>query len=138
MSPSTPEHQPETDPAELITRELERIEVESYGTGVHGIRTVIDDSFVLAIVENELSTAERTLLEAGRGETVKATRMAYQAAIQPTFVAMVERALGRRVTAFVSHFNVDPVFSLEFFMLAPVLTELGEPRAEDEDAGAVG
>jgi len=111
---------PESDPVELISRELGRIEFESYGTGAHQIRTfVVDDDFVITIIDNELSTSERTLLSGGKGETVKAVRMAFQQAIEPTYVAVVERALGRTVETFISHFNVEPPFSVEFFRLAP-------------------
>jgi uncharacterized protein YbcI len=71
------------------------------------------------MIDNELTPAERTLLNADKGLTVKETRMAFQEAIGPTFIAVVERALGRKVEAFVSHFNLEPIFSVELFRLAP-------------------
>lgn len=115
-----PSPEPETDPAALISREMERIHVESYGTGAHSIRTfLIDDSFVMCVIDNKLTTAEKTLLDGGKGETVKAMRMAYQQAIEPAFVALVERAVGRTVEAFISHVHMEPMFSVELFRLAP-------------------
>ena len=110
----------ETGAAELISRELERLHVESYGTGADEIRTfVVGDSFVLCIVDIKLTTAERTLLDGGQGAAVKTARMAYQEAIEPTFVALIERAVGRKVDAFISHVHLDPVFTVELFRLAP-------------------
>jgi uncharacterized protein YbcI len=108
------------EPAELISRELERIHVESYGTGANEIRTfVLENDYVLCIVDNKLTVAEKALLEGGKGEAVKTARMAYQEAIEPTFVALIERATGRRVEAFVSHVHLDPMFTVELFRLVP-------------------
>lgn len=112
--------QPHTDAAELISREIERVHVESYGIGSHAIQTfLIEDSFVMCVIDNRLTTAEQTLIDGGRGDVVRATRMAYQEVIEPTFVALVERAVGRTVEAFISHVHLDPMFSVELFRLAP-------------------
>jgi hypothetical protein len=59
------------------------------------------------------------LIDAGHGEAVKTSRMAFQEAIESTFIAVVERAVGRRVVAFVSHVHLDPLFTVELFRLAP-------------------
>ncbi|MEA2472945.1 MAG: hypothetical protein QOE06_860 [Thermoleophilaceae bacterium] len=109
------------EPTELISTELERIHQDSYGTGAHRIHThIVGDRFVLCVVDNHVTVAERTLLDSGQGEAVKATRMAFQEAIGPTFIAVVERAVGRRVEAFVSHVHLDPMFTVEMFRLAPL------------------
>ena len=111
---------PATDPVRLIGAELERIHVDSYGTGAHRIHVyLLDDTFVLCVVDNQVTTAERTLLDHGHGEAVKTTRMAFQEAIGSTFIAVVERAVGRRVEAFISHVHLDPMFTVELFRLAP-------------------
>ena len=116
----TPTAEPAADPMALITRELERVHLDSYGTGAHRIHThLVGDRFVLCVIDNEVTAAERTLLDAGKGDAVKNTRMAFQEAIESTFVAVVERAVGRRVEAFISHVHIDPMFTVELFRLAP-------------------
>ena len=39
--------------------------------------------------------------------------------IGATFSAIVERATGRRVISFVSQMNIEPLYALEVFRLAP-------------------
>ena len=111
---------PVIDPASLIASELERIHVESYGTGAHGIDVFIhDDSYVVCVIDNKVTTAEQTLLDGNQATSVRSVRMAFQEAIEPTFKAVIERATGRTVEAFISHVHLDPMFTLEFFRLAP-------------------
>ena len=50
---------------------------------------------------------------------MKATREAFQQAIAPTFIAIVERATGRRVGSFISSMSVEGLYSIEFFRLEP-------------------
>jgi len=108
-----------TDVVEEIEREVLRVHEESYGTGARATHVHLVGEFVLVVLDVELTPAERTLIDAGRSETVKATRESYQLAIAPTFTAIVERATGRRVTGFLSAMSLDPIFSAEFFRLGP-------------------
>jgi uncharacterized protein YbcI len=112
---------PSTDAPTLIASELVRIHEESYGVGMSGEVDVylIDDHYVLCVLENDLAPVERTLIDNERGEIVRSTRMAFQEAIDTAFTSAIERATGRSVDAFVSHFHLDPHFTLEFFRLAP-------------------
>jgi uncharacterized protein YbcI len=107
------------DQKELIAAEILRVQEESYGTGAFHTEVVYEDNVVIVILDVELSQAERTLLDAGDGEAVKATREAFQRAIAPTFTAVVERATGRRVVSFFSNLNIDPIYAVEVFRLAP-------------------
>jgi uncharacterized protein YbcI len=95
QSPPTP-----SDVVEEIEREILRVHEESYGTGASATHVHVIDDFVLVVLDVELTPPERTLIDAGRSETVKATRESYQVAIAPTFSAIVERATGRRVASF--------------------------------------
>jgi uncharacterized protein YbcI len=100
-----------------ISKELSRVHEESYGVGAGRIVTHVLDDMVVVMMDVELTPAERTLIDAERGEAVRQTRESYQGAIEPTFRAVVERATGRRVDAFVSHMNVEPLFAVELFRL---------------------
>jgi uncharacterized protein YbcI len=110
-----------TDAPTLIASELVRIHEESYGVGMSGGVDVylLDDHYVLCVLENDLAPAERTLIDNDKGEIVRSTREAFQEAVETTFTSAIERATGRSVDAFVSHFHVEPHFTLEFFRLAP-------------------
>jgi uncharacterized protein YbcI len=104
---------------EEITRELVRVHEESYGAGASAVETYVLDTAVLVILDLEITEAERTLLGAGKGEAVRRTREDFQQAVSATFIAVVERATGRRVTTWISRMSVEPVYSVEVFRLAP-------------------
>lgn len=104
---------------EEIAREISRVHEVSHGTGAANLDVAINERFVAIYFDVELSRTERTLLEAGSGDSVRKTREAYQAAIEPTFSAIVERATGRRVVGFASRTVIadEASWSLEGFRL---------------------
>ena len=77
---------------------------------------------VVCILRGGLTQVERTLAERGDRQSVQSMRSAFQKAMAGAFTGVVERALGRRVIAFVSQVHIDPDISVETFVL--------EPRAE--------
>ena len=107
------------DAEDQIARELVRVQEDSYGAGTRSTRVLIGEDSVVAILDIELSVAERTLLDAGKAEAIKTMRESYQLAIGPTFSAIVERATGRRVSAFLSSILIEPLFTVEVFRLEP-------------------
>lgn len=94
-----------------------KLHEDSYGAGVKSLDVYILDNVVLVLLDVELTKAEMTLLENGSTDEVKGTREAFQQAIAPTFVALVERATGRQVSSFMSHMNTDPPYAVELFRL---------------------
>ena len=62
---------------------------------------------------------ERTLINAGRFDTVRATRNAFQDTMREKFSVAVEEAVGRKVVGFLSQVHVDPDLSIETFILEP-------------------
>lgn len=113
------------DAEEKIARELVRVQEDSYGTGTRSTRVLIGEDAVVAILDIELSIAERTLLDAGKSEAIKTMRESYQLAIGPTFAAIVERATGRKVASFLSSVSIEPLFAVEIFRLEPERTPTG-------------
>jgi uncharacterized protein YbcI len=108
-----------------ISREILRVHEDSYGCGADAVVTrLLDDMVIVVLDDVEITQAERTLLDSGRSEAVRQSREAFQGAIGPTFKAVVERATGRRVGSFMSHMNIDPLYSVEFFRLVPSDTQL--------------
>ena len=104
-----------------IAEEIQRVQMESYGEGANDIQVWVHENVIFVMLDLDITQAERTLLEAGRGDAVEETREAYQQAIGPVFTAIVERATGRRVASFVSKMSVDPLYSIEVFRLAPAV-----------------
>jgi uncharacterized protein YbcI len=109
----------EAEVQSAIANELIKVHENSYGTGASNIDVYLSGDTVLAVIDIELTPAERTLISAGQDEAVKVSREAYQAAIAPTFGAIVERATGRAVESFLSAVSIQPLYTVEFFRLRP-------------------
>ncbi len=104
---------------EKISFELVRVHEESYGVGAEKVVTHVIDDLVVVVLDVIITEAERTLLGAGKVDAVRKTREDFQDVIGPTFIAVVERATGRRVDSWISRMSVDPLYSVELFRLAP-------------------
>lgn len=85
-----------------IAAEIARVHVESYGERALNLRVAFDRDLVAVMMDIEFTPAERTLVGAGREDAVAAARESYQEAIGEVFIAIVERATGRRVEGFAS------------------------------------
>jgi uncharacterized protein YbcI len=107
--------------ATAIGNAITRLHRERYGRGATTTRTVVSRSgeHVIAFLEDIYTPAERTLIDAGDWETVKATRQAFQMAMAGPFAEAVEAIMGRKVIAFMSQVHVDPDMAAAIFVLEP-------------------
>jgi uncharacterized protein YbcI len=105
--------------ASEISSEILQVHEESYGSGAHEIKTHLLEDLVLIVIDVELTPAEETLLASDNAIQVKRNREDFEAIIEATFRAIVERITGRRVESFLSAMSMDPLFSVELFRLAP-------------------
>jgi uncharacterized protein YbcI len=105
---------------DALGQEIMRIHRESYGNGARTANVhYVGDDVVCFLDELELMPNEEFLIEAGQGDAVVSVRSRFQQAIETTFRAAVERATGRRVTAFLSATHLSPNFAVEIFRLGP-------------------
>jgi uncharacterized protein YbcI len=104
-----------------IRHDLLAIHRESYGRSASRAEAhVLGDTVIVLLDGVELLPNEQFLADNGNSEAVVAIRSQYQKAIEPTFRAAVERATGRRVVGFASHFQIEePRFMAEIFRLEP-------------------
>jgi uncharacterized protein YbcI len=115
--PSTASSIGQTSIVAEISREIVRAHAQYYGRGPTKARTVWKEDVVVVILEEIFTRAERTLVNAGHFEQVRATRQAFQDEVGPLFTQLVEQATGRQVRSFLSQVNSDGVAS-EVFVLA--------------------
>lgn len=104
---------------ESIASEILRVQEESYGVGADAVAVTLDTDLVVVVLDIQLAVAERTLLAAGHADSVKRMRESFQAAIAPTFRAIVEHATGRAVRSFMSTVSIEPLYAVELFRLEP-------------------
>jgi uncharacterized protein YbcI len=103
--------------AAQISREIVKLHAELFGRGPTKAKTYVQRDYVLCILEDVFTPAERTLVKAGHKDQVYATRAAFQEALKTTFVGTVEEATGVKVRAFISQISTDPEVSAELFLL---------------------
>ena len=102
-----------------IANAITKLHRQHYGRGAASARTVMGRDHVVVFMEDIYTTVERTLIEDGKFDTVRATRKAFQLTLQGAFTEAVEGITGRRVIAFMSEVHVDPDISAELFVLEP-------------------
>jgi uncharacterized protein YbcI len=105
--------------AAAVSNAIARLHREYHGRGAATSRTIIQRNFVIAMLEDIYTPVERTLLEAGEHEAVRATRQKFQDAMRERFTEAVEEIMGRKVIAFMSQVHIDPDMAAEVFVLEP-------------------
>jgi uncharacterized protein YbcI len=98
-----------------------------YGTGPTRAKTYVADDLVVCLLRGGFTKVEQTLLEGGRGQAVIAQRIDFHEVMRERFVAVVERATGRRVIGFMAGSQQEPDMICEVFVLSP--TDLVDPAS---------
>jgi len=125
-STDRPPHRETGTVASQISREIVRLHARLFGRGPTRAKTYFEEEYALCILEEVFTPAEKTLITAGRGEHVHATRAAFQEAVADDFVTIVEIATGRKVRVFMSEVSIPADMAAELFLLEP-------PEAAEEN-----
>ena len=107
-----------------ISTGLVQLHSRHYGKGPTKAKTHVLDELVVCVLRDGFTTVERTLLEAGDGESVHQMRRSFQLVMEGEFRHVVEEATGRKVVAYMSTIHTDPDLAVELFVLEPVSDEL--------------
>lgn len=102
-----------------ISNEMVKLLAEHYGRGPTRAGTMYVDDVVICRLHEPFTTAERTLIRAGRLDQVRTTRAIFNEELRPEFTGVVERLTGRPVTSFLSDVQVDPDMAIVVFLLGP-------------------
>ena len=100
-----------------ISNALVKLHKRYFGKGPTRARTLYQGDVVVCIMRGGLTTAEKTLLEAGREGVVYQHRHEYQQAVKDVFIEAIEEIVGRKVLAFMSANHLDPAVLAEVFVL---------------------
>jgi uncharacterized protein YbcI len=101
-----------------ITNGIVRLFAEYYGRGPTRAKSyLLDETYVVTVLRDTMTTVERTLTDVGHGDQVRGVRLAFQEAMAESFRGVVEKALGRRVTAYHSQLLLDADIGFEMFVL---------------------
>ncbi len=123
--------------AAAISDSIVRLHTQFYGRGPTKARTFLSEEYALCVLEDVLTTAERTLIRSGRSSHVQTTRLAFQELMRDEFVGVVESVTGRTVRAFMSTIHIDPEVAIEVFLFDPPESEASVDGAEGSRDGHV-
>jgi len=112
-----------------ISEEAARLFREGTGREPKRLRTIIDDEFVMVVLGNTLTEAERGMVDNGLEERVLQLRHDFQMVMRDDLVKAVETSMHRKVIAFISSNHIDPDLAVEVFMLEPVGGDTPPPEA---------
>jgi uncharacterized protein YbcI len=103
-----------------VTGDLVQLHREYYGKGPKKARSYMINDTLISFLKGGFTTVETTLIDEGQADTVHEMRRSFQAAMEDRFRAVVERATGRSVIAYMSQIHTDPDMAVELFVLEPV------------------
>ena len=101
-----------------ISREMVRIYKVQFGRGPTKARTAFaGPDLVVCTLEDSLTPVERRMAEIGDHERLRDLRLYFQYMAEGQFTEVIERALGRRVRAFISGMDTRKDVAAELFYL---------------------
>ena len=100
-----------------ISNAIVRIFTDCYGRGPTKAKTYMFDNYVVCVLEDILTTVERTLVKHGHEELVRQVRLTFQEATADRFTGAVSDILGRRVVTYHSQVTFHPAMGFEMFVL---------------------
>jgi uncharacterized protein YbcI len=90
---------------------------EDYGRGPTKAKTYAFDGYLITVLEDLLTTVERTLVDTGHEDLVRTVRLTFQEATADRLTSEVERIVGREVVAYHSQVTFHPPMGFEIFVL---------------------
>ena len=102
-----------------VSNAVVKIFRECYGRGPTKAKTYMFDDYVVTVLEDILTTVERTLVNNGEEDLVRKVRLTFQEAEADKFKQAVSSALGRRVVTYHSQVTFHPPTGFEMFVLEP-------------------
>jgi uncharacterized protein YbcI len=104
-----------------VTEGLVSLHREFYGKGPTKAKSYMVDDTVICLLEGGFTTVEQTLIREQDVDAVLNFRRSFQQAMEEQFTAVVERATGRKVVAYMSQIHEGPDMAVEIFVLEPRL-----------------
>jgi uncharacterized protein YbcI len=122
--------EPPLTPGQLnaaIARAIVQAHREYVGRGPTKARAFFREEVIVVLMEQVMTTAERSLADDGRGVAVLRARRELRAALRPRLVAAVERVTQRHVSAVLSDHCIEPDLMVDVFVLDQPVSTVPEP-----------
>jgi uncharacterized protein YbcI len=106
--------------AARVSDVISRLYLDKFGKGPLRAETVIYGDLVVTLLREVYTLAEKAMIEAGKQDSVRTTRMLWQHSTNLLFKAGVARVTGREVLVGISGFELEHNMASEVFVLAPL------------------
>ncbi|HEX7245619.1 MAG TPA: Na-translocating system protein MpsC family protein [Solirubrobacterales bacterium] len=106
---------------------------EHFGRGPAAARAFIADGFAICVLTDVYTRVEQTLIEAGRLDHVRDTRLLHQESLEEEYKRAAEAVLGREVIAFLSATHTEPDVEIEVCLLGDPIDSAGSNDASEEE-----
>jgi uncharacterized protein YbcI len=101
-----------------ISSAIVSIFAEYYGRGPTKAKTYAFDNYLVTVLEDLLTTVEKTLVDNGHEDLVRQVRLTFQSATADRFTSEVAAISGREVIGYHSQVTFNPSVGFEIFVLA--------------------
>jgi uncharacterized protein YbcI len=113
-----------------ISRETVRAMKQYYGLGPTQAKSYLIDDLLFVVMRGGITVAEKTMLEAGEQDTVRAFRQRFENVMAARLVGTIEQLTERNVVNYQSQVLFDPDVVIEMFVFdKPVKREALEETA---------
>ena len=101
-----------------ISRDMVRLYKEQFGRGPTRARSdFAGPDVIICTLEDTLTPAEKRMAQMGDHQRLRDLRLYFQHATESQFCEIIERALGRKVRAFISGMDTNKDVAAEVFYL---------------------
>ena len=123
-----------------ISNEMVQAQKEYWGRGPTKAKSYMLDDFLIIVMRGGLLPAERTMLDAGRHDTVREFRQQFENEMESRLVGKMEELTGRKVVTYQSQILFDPDIVFEIFVFDSAageeeVTETAEGQLGDRAVG---
>jgi uncharacterized protein YbcI len=109
--------EPDGEQLAAVSNAIVKIFSDAYGRGPTKAKTYAFDNYLLCVLEDILTTVERTLVDRGEEDLVRRVRLRFQEVEAKQFTDAVEALIGRPVVAYNSQVTFHPPVGFEMFVL---------------------
>jgi len=116
---------------EAVSNLVVKVYADRVGRGPTKARAYADRDIIVCVMEDTMTTAEKTLVDSGRSAAVKQVRDALQETMRDDLAIGIEALTGRRVIAQTGTATLEPDVTSDLF----ILDEHGSPANDVAGAG---
>lgn len=123
-----------------ISNEMVRAQKTYLGRGPVRAKSYLLDDFLLIVMRDGLLPIERTMLDAGKPDTVRQYRQDFENEMTERLIVKMEELTGRKILTYQSQILFDPDIVVEIFFFADSATpeqidDTVEGQTEDRSTG---